>query len=309
MRNDFPGALAVRRRQYTGEPHPIARRAVIEDQQALPAAGTRDQLLLEASVAFQLLALPARLVPTFPFGIRSTSPRPHTLHLMVESKEQGQELLQLLLPCDEPGSDLRGIAGVRVRRITPVGMELHQPGRATSLWLTGLRKAQWHRAVSATASNARSWGQQPLWRSDQWSARERDWDRESWSGAWGAHLEAGAWLSSGLLRRLPLLHTISAASTVSAYRALPTDELRWHVELDHPIGVPWLTESLVQALTDPRFGLPVTAPAHAHDSKREVELQDLHGTGALLLRHTSSATSVALPQERRRRREAVPPGA
>ena len=294
MRNDFPGKLARIRSQYTAEPHVLARQAVSEDQAVVPPAATDEQLVLEAEVLYELVMRAGGQFSAYPFGIRQTSPRPNSLHLMVESEGRAVEILRALLPVDDPDGELSGIAGLRVRTLTHRGIELHQPGRTTSLWLTGLSADGWCRAEAEVAAVTDESRWDVLWRSPAWTQRERDWEAWWASGPGGEQARAGAWCSSGLLRRLGLFNTTSTADIVSAYKGLGIigyegrGPMRWCIELAHRTGVPHARDGLLRALTDARFGLPLAPALHLEQhfdlEPGRVMLDDAQRTGLLDLR-------------------------
>lgn len=137
--------LARRRIVYTNESFEQGYQALADlpDGAApLPEADCRDQENLESDI-FPLL-LRGGSYQEFPFGIRRTQPGTRTVRLEVESEQRAEEIIAALLPAHEPDGELGGIPGLRIHARSHRGIELHQPERQCSVWLTGLPSPAWH---------------------------------------------------------------------------------------------------------------------------------------------------------------------
>ncbi|WP_328884651.1 hypothetical protein [Streptomyces sp. NBC_00299] len=228
-------------------------------------------------------------------------PRVDSIELEVESEQRAHEILRTILPSYEPGGEVHGMPGVRIWQRTKNGNEIYQCGRVTSARLTGLPVGAWKRVEAQaldTIPTELDW--RPLWKGpDRWSEEELAFEQQWNTGEWSRNFQAGAWCSSGLLRRLALFHTVVPADHVSGYRGLGINgyeglgPVRWCLDLDHRTGVPYRKQELVDALTDSEFGLPV-ARAHHLDAvypPREMEnwirLDDEARTGLIELRFST----------------------
>jgi hypothetical protein len=198
----------------------------------------------------------------------------------------GAHSLAMLLPTvggslDEPG----GIPGLRLKAIDDVGLHLTDVGGGASAVLTGPSAAEWHTYLAAHLDWCRSYHLEPAWTDPELAADEvryritphhrRD------------VLEEGAWLSSGLLRRIGLLHTVTDLYNADYWFSDHT----WKFELEYAFGVPVNHDVLVQHLTHPRWGLPLKiarvhcdcptcpCPSEQRDRMCWIELAALDGVG------------------------------
>ncbi|MGW7347987.1 hypothetical protein [Streptomyces sp. NPDC054854] len=265
--------IAERRCCYTNEPFARARASLRPDQAAIPPAVGGEQRNFEAVVFDELLKCHHRLTE-YTFGIRRVHPLPDSLELEVESEERARDILVRFLPAsDETGEEVDGILGLRITRCTKRGIELHVAGQQTSLWLTGLPPAVWQRSEREVLDNTRSNGWQPLWRrTHSWSRTELAYEARWNTGEWARQMRAGAWYTSGLLRRLPLFHRVSPAQTVTGYKGLPVlgydgfGPVRWVLEIDFR-DARHHADHLVDMLTDRSFGLPLAPALHLERSQ------------------------------------------
>ncbi|MFD5098307.1 hypothetical protein [Streptomyces albidochromogenes] len=268
MRRDRISRLAEFRTRYTNETYQQAHSALHASLPPIPPAASDEQRNFEADIFDELLKCHARFTE-YSFGVRRVHPQPDTIKLELESPQRGEDLLRQILPVYEPDlSEVHGLPGLRISERTKQGIELHISGRRTSVWLTGLPPAAWRRAENAVLRSTNELFWWPLWRgSDEWTVQEHA-SEERWNtGEWTRHIHAGAWCTSGLLRRLPSFHTIVPADVITGYKGLGVlgydgiGPVRWVLDLDYSPGVPHYKDQLVEALTDPDFGLPLT-PAH-----------------------------------------------
>ncbi|MFD3932631.1 hypothetical protein [Streptomyces sp. NPDC058614] len=299
MRRDRISRLADRRRLYTNETYDQARSQLRAGQPPIPAP-SGEQLRFEADLFHQILDSRYDFT-AYPFGIRRVRPGIDTIELEVESEKRAHEILRTILPSYEPDGEVHGMPGLRIWQRTKNGIEIHQSGRATSAWLTGLPASVWKRAEADaldTILSELAW--RPLWKGpDRWSEEELGFEQQWNMGEWSRNFQAGAWCTSGLLRRVALFHTIVPADYVGGYRGLGIrgyeglGPVRWCLDLDHRTGVKYRKQELVDALTDPEFGLPVAQAHHLdaiyppHEFGNWIRLDDEARTGLIELRFTT----------------------
>ncbi|MEW2373454.1 hypothetical protein AB0940_29385 [Streptomyces sp. NPDC006656] len=272
MRN-LLSRIAERRCCYTNESFEKARASLRSDQAPIPPARGREQRNFEAAIFDELLKCHHRLTE-YTFGLRRVHPLPDSLELEVESEERAQDLLSRFLPaCDETGEEVSGLLGLRITKYTTRGIELHVANQQTSLWLTGLPPATWQRAERLVQESTQAAGWQPLWpRTYTWSRQELAFEARWNSGEWNRQMHAGAWYTSGLLRRIPLFHRVSPAQAVTGYKGLPVTgydgfgPVRWVLEVDFS-DTQHHADRLVDMLTDRTFGLPLTPALHLEESQ------------------------------------------
>ncbi|WP_331762478.1 hypothetical protein [Streptomyces sp. NBC_01508] len=296
MRRDRISKRAQRRTQYTNELYTQARSSLCPDQPPIPPAASEDQRNFEADLLHEVIDSHTDFTE-FSFGIRCVRPHRDTIELTVENEKRAGRLLNRILPSYEPDGEVHGMLGLRIRQRTKRGIEIHVAGRRTSAWLTGLPSAAWKRHELAVLENLADIAWHPLWRGAQeWSAEELAFEQRWNTGAWARHFQAGAWCSSGLLRRLAVFHTITPADAVTGYRGLGINgyeglgPVRWCLDVIHRSGVPYDKETLVDALTDSEFGLPVAPARHLDaiyppdETKNCIRLDDNARTGLVELR-------------------------
>ncbi|MEU9796394.1 hypothetical protein AB0E27_38550 [Streptomyces sparsogenes] len=294
MRRDRISRLADRRRLYTNETYDQARSQLNPGQPPIPAP-PGEQRNFEAELFYRLLY--SHHFTQYPFGIRRVRPGTDSITLEVESEQRAEEILNRILPAQEPDGEVHGIPAVRVRRRTQNGIEVHQCGRRTSAWLTGLPAYVWKRVEAACLDTLADIAWRPLWKgpaewTDEEALSEQHWN----TGEWMRHFQDGAWSGSGLLRRLAVLHTVVPADAVTGYKGLPIrgydgmGPVRWCLDLCHRTGIRYRKEELVDALTDAEFGLPVAIARHLdriypqHTMENWVRLDDQARTGLIELR-------------------------
>ncbi|MFI0742420.1 hypothetical protein ACH4PU_30740 [Streptomyces sp. NPDC021100] len=298
MRHNRFSKRAEARRRYTGESYEQARRGLEPGRAAIPEPASAHQRLLEAYVLGA--ALHSRYDFTeFALGIRRVRPHAGWVSLEVESEGRAKELLPMLLPVYEPDGDVHGLLGLRIHRRTERGIELREVGRQTSVWLTGLPPSAWDRAERSLLERTRESGWIPLWKGPARRSPEEAAFAQQWrTGRYAQNFEAGAWLGSGLLRRLPLFHNVVAADLVTGHKGAPSirgyeglGPVRWCIDIDHRTGVPHRKEELVAALTDTELGLPVRRAHHLDQlyprTAHWVRLDDEAATGLIELRFTT----------------------
>ncbi|WP_405676316.1 hypothetical protein OG239_41700 [Streptomyces sp. NBC_00868] len=267
MRHSQSSRQAERRCLYTAESYQQALEAQQSDRTLIPAA-VGPQQHYEARL-FEAVVDSARDFTERPFGICSVRPGKASVTLRLESAERATDLLRLVLPSYSDEDGRQGLAGSRIRQRTRRGIEIAGVHGQASVWLTGLSSAEWTRAEADIAEECSETGYRPLWQEPSWTAEaERAIDLDPADAErnrrWDAYVNHGAWCASGLLRRVALFHTVTTADLVTCMRAAPCiigypglGLVRWAFELDRRPGLPDSQQTLITALTDPDFGLPL----------------------------------------------------
>ncbi|MFJ6621194.1 hypothetical protein ACIQOW_26935 [Kitasatospora sp. NPDC091335] len=270
---------------YTNERYRIAFQAIRELSPGscpLPAAGG-DQELFEAAIFAHILK-PYRF-GLHPLRIAQTRPYPESLVLVVDTSERLVfDMLRDLLPsADREGEEVQGVEGLRILRWRDDGLELHRPGQRTLVRLAGAPHAVWRRAEKQVVDDLEDSGYRACWRThpDAWTEVERLQERDD-EGWYTGLARRGAWLASGLLRRIALFHTTAIPWAADGWRGL-SSELLWKFDLACYPDLPPRMEELAAALTDPRFGLPMQTSARSLRSPRRLRLAATHGSEALEL--------------------------
>ncbi|MGV9503614.1 hypothetical protein ACWDQ0_35645 [Streptomyces sp. NPDC003642] len=299
MRRDRVSRLASHRQLYTNETYQQARALLDPGNPPIPAPNGVEQRNFEADLFHQVLDSYTDF-SAYPLGIRRVRPQPDTIELVVESEQRARRLLTWLLPSYEPGGEVHGMPGLRIRHRTGKGIELHITGRRTSAWLTGPSPKVWTRTETDSLEHAADLGWKALWRGpERWSVEELSFEQQWNTGEWARQFQSGAWSASGLLRRIGLFHTLTAADAVTGYKGLGINgydgsgPVRWCLEIIHRSGVHYQRLDLVNALTDPEYGLPVARAAHLdaiyppETMENCIRLDDEDRTGLIELRFTT----------------------
>lgn len=281
--------------RYTGVPRQIACDvvgALAPGTPLIPEPAEHAQVLFESEVLYQVLSS-QRSFFEYPFGIRYVEPTAAGVRLHVESNESLNGLLSGLLPCRMPvksGDEIYGLNGTRICRRTEEGIELRRLGQQTSLKLTGCSPRAFANAEAALAQRVEDYGGQACWRSEGWTAYEKQWEAERQPLIYESIWRDAAWLPSGLLRRLGLLHTVAVPQFVTGHESRLGEW--WVLQLDHDADTGLRRAELVQALTDPDHGLPLELSGHREltpgGSFGLVLLQSPDRTATLQLRYDRS---------------------
>ncbi|MET9648603.1 hypothetical protein [Streptomyces syringium] len=301
------------RARCTGRGHQSEHQFLSTTRLAAPipeAAG--EQALLEAALferidgIFDYCAHPA--------GVHSVLPQPDHLTVRLDPylgrTDRALPLHSLagLLPTyytgdKEDPEGPGGVTGVRLLGIDERGLHLGMAGNAASATLTGPTSEQWrdhlaeHRAWCAENELA------PLWDTPGLSEPETA-DRAAHS-SWYQILAKGAWLGSGLLRRIGLFHTVASPYSLRYWN----NGEDWKFELKYERGVPADHDDLIQHLLHPTWGLPLRVD-HRHcecrpcdcDGGREricsIDLAPLDGRyGGIGFRFRSTAQGYDLTEQ------------
>lgn len=294
---------------YTGESYQRAHDALAAlrpGEPPIPCPAGAVQQQFEARV-FAAVLEGRETANRYPLGIVEVHPAPGQVSLVVESEERAAELLFWLLPSYNAENGVIGIPGLRITSRATTSIELCQLGTGAALRLRGLPAASWRRAEQACIDK---WldldGVVLCWRSSpkRWTRQERELqeERDSSDAPMARTWPAGAWLGSGLLRRLPLLHSVSTAHTADGYRGTHGTMMRWCLRLSHLPRQRFGAESLAGALSHHEFGLPVQLVrfsdeiGDSEDRGHEFTLRDEARTARLEIRSLPSLP-LGLPEE------------
>lgn len=259
MRQD----VSLLRRRYTGESVQQARRAIdLLDPEAppIPKAVTGDQEFLEARVLVSLLEFRNHYT-RYPLGIATVYPEPDGIVLRVESEERAAEILFNLLPTYVSDQEVHGVPGLRFTQRDRTAVELRVLGAPTRLRLAGLPATHWRNAVARMIGNwidpnpkLLCWQSSPNAWTDAERAHHARW--EDVNDEFTQKQRRGAWLGSGLLRRVALLHTVSNTFFADGYHG-GGDAARLVLRSSHVRGEGPGPHNIVAALAHPVFGLPL----------------------------------------------------
>ncbi|MET8682396.1 hypothetical protein ABZW18_33745 [Streptomyces sp. NPDC004647] len=281
---------------YTGAPRQLACDVVAAlppDTPLIPAPAEHAQLLFESEIFYWVLNSQRHFFE-YPLGIRYVQPTAASLRLHLESNTSLDSLLCGLLPCRMPmrtGRDeIYGLNGVRICARTERGIELHRLGQPTSLQLTGPSRRAFEKAEAALAQRVEDNGGEACWLAEgTWTDYEKQWDDERQPIAYDSIWRAAAWLPSGLLRRLGLLHTVAVPQVVTGHEARLGEF--WVLEMDHFSDTGLRRAELLQALTDPVNGLPLELRGHR-------DLTPGEGLGLVLLKSPDRSATLQLRYDR-----------
>ncbi|MFD7899062.1 hypothetical protein [Streptomyces sp. NPDC059743] len=282
---------------YTGAPRQLACEVVAAlppGAPLIPAPAEQAQLLLESEIFYWLLNS-MRDYFEYPFGIRYVQPTPDGLRLHLESPASLDRLLAGLLPCrvsfdHREDDEIYGLYGVRICARTETGIELRRLGQPTSLKLTGLPRRVFDKAEAALAQQVEENGAEACWRTQNaWTDYEMRWDAERQPLIYEPTWRNAAWLPSGLLRRLGLLHTVAIPQVVTGHESRLGEW--WILELDHFPDTGLRRAELVNALTDPEHGLPLELRGHR-------DLTPGESLGLVLLKSADQSAALQLRYDR-----------
>ncbi|MGW2109407.1 hypothetical protein [Streptomyces sp. NPDC001948] len=281
---------------YTGAPRQLACEAVAglpRHAPLIPAPAHHAQLLLE-SEAFYWILSSQRNFFEFPFGIRYVQPTEKSIRLHLESNASLDSLLAGLLPGRVPAGtgrdEIHGLNGLRIAARSERGIELRRLGQPAGIQLTGPSRRAFHKAEAALAEQIHADGGEASWLAgDTWTTHERLWEDERQPLAYESTWHEAAWLPSGLLRRLGLLHTVAVPHLVTGHESRLGEW--WILELDHASDTGLRQAELVQALTDPEHGLPLELRGHR-------DLTPGESLGLVLLKSPDNIATLQLRYDR-----------
>ncbi|MET9077916.1 hypothetical protein ABZX95_38535 [Streptomyces sp. NPDC004232] len=238
--------------------------ATAENQHPVPDANP-DQARLEAEV-FEHLGGTADFC-AHPAGIAHVLPTTDHLVVAVDPKlgprhRLPEHCLGSLLPTQYIGVDEKvegpgGIVGVRLRGIDAGGLHLGLVGTGASLTLKGPTPQLWRSILADHRDWCRDHHLAPLWEASELARPESDYVAAD--PTWWQERSETAWVASGLLRRIPLLHTVTKPYSVSYWR----HGLGWKIELIYEHAVPVEHDAVIDHLTHPRWGMALHVTRHS----------------------------------------------
>lgn len=266
---------------YTGESYSNLKnsRVFIDSRRPIPEA-TGDQAALEAQVMEYVAAGSFRWA--HPVGISRVDITPDggtLVHLdriggvidrRTRTYPMADSVVCQLLPWAQPGIQVDGAPGLRVKAVEGRDLHLTRAGGGGSVVLRGAQGTRWRQDLAERRRFLEKKGCPPLWEEAELSRHECD-DEARYPATRKASRDL-AWLGSGLLRRIALVHAASSAYSTRSW----ISDGNWIIELTTQRRVPLDHDRLLARLTDPRGGLPVRvshshcsceAPPHLHDQR------------------------------------------
>nr|WSZ97262.1 hypothetical protein OH820_17800 [Streptomyces sp. NBC_00857] len=257
--------LARTRAIYTGEPYQFALENLRKTNNLTPLPEPSGaQSLLESQVLSKLgdggswSAHPVGIA-----GVRLNSRKPTVLYLDSHVElSQGEEYpmtshaLDRLLPYAEPGVQVNGVIGLRIAAIRRNDLHLTLAETDSLLIVRGVAGTQWDDYLEERWESLKTEGYPPLWKTPSLTNHEQQ-DEQSHPLVRGTERDI-AWMGSGLLRRIALLHTSSSAYSTRSW--ITGDE--WIFELDTRFEVRLDHDGLLSRLIDPVWGLPLRVSKH-----------------------------------------------
>ncbi len=237
------------RGMYTGESSRYLRNPNSPRSGASIPAASPDQELLEALVMQGILAGQGFLA--HPLGVSHVRILPAgrlAVHLDPPERAKrvnpvDEQMALNLFPRRDRNELVGGVPGLRVVAMQHTAMTIGLAG--TSARLTLVAHSGWTRWLARMKQEAVALRTHPLWEEREMTVAEQDWI-QPWT-------RRSAWIGSGLLRRIGLLHSVANTYWV---KGRPMGDL-WKIEMfTHP-GVNLNHEDLVNRLTDPQLGLPL----------------------------------------------------
>jgi hypothetical protein len=222
------------RRLYTGESysHLKGSRTPIDKEKPVPAAEA-DQALLESQVMAHLAH--GSDWWAHPVGISEVHIPPggdvvvyldgHTALLDGQTFAMSSYAVAHLLPYAEPGIQVSGAPGLRVKAIRGTDLHLTRVGGDSHLVLRGTPGTRWQQELSDRWRSLDSGGYPPLWWEPALSSFERD--DEAKHPRVRKRDRDFAWLGSGLLRRVALFHTSNSSYSTRSWLADGEWYLSW----------------------------------------------------------------------------------
>lgn len=229
--------------------------ATAEAQHPVPNAGP-DQSRLEAEV-FERLGGTIDYC-AHPAGIAHVLPAVDHVIVVIDPKlgprhQLPEHCLQALLPTQYTGlkkvEGPGGIMGLRLCGIDTGGLHLGLAGTNARLSLTGPTPQQWRTLLADHRARCRDHNLEPLWEAPELTRPECDYVAAD--PTWWKKRAEMAWVASGLLRRIALLHTVTKPFGVRYWR----HGLGWKFELNYEHGVTVDHDAVIDHLTHPRWGM------------------------------------------------------
>lgn len=242
---------ALLRSSYTGECYQqsIARG---RGTMIIPAA-VDDQCALEELAFYQLIQKGNYY--GYPGMLGAARPLDGGLELVVGYPGLAGALLYNLLPACRPGENVEwGIPGLRIAGISRDRLQLRWLAGQARLTLAGATTSVWRRYVRHIDHYVRSEEMLPLWNAASLHTDEQTYLDALYGGR--AYPADGAWLASGMLRRIGLFNKLGFyAGNGWCRRDRGHRASDWSLDMYFAPGVERGDEAFIQALCDARYGL------------------------------------------------------
>lgn len=257
---------AESRRALTKEPYQYAKAEIDRSRRfALPCAGA-DQAYLESQVMEYVAS--GNSWWAHPIGIAAVRIAPFELVVSLDPYTEFSDgkrhpmteyVLDHLLPYAVSAVEVSGAVGLRARALSKTDLLLKSVGTSARVVLRGQPDTNWRELLAERRIMDRRSevdGPRPLWSEPELTAYER------------AHIvdcplvnkarRDRAALGSALLRRIGLFEHYSAAYSTKSW----VKSIEWILELESTYDAALEHGVLLDALTDPVFGLPLSIRRH-----------------------------------------------
>jgi hypothetical protein len=167
--------------------------------------------------------------------------------------------LDHLLPYAESAAEVSGAIGLRAKALSKTDLLLRSVGTSARVVLRGQPGTNWRQLLAERRSvDARSGadGSRPLWSEPELTVYERAHMADFRSVSKSRRGRAA--LGSALLRRIGLFERYSAAYSTKSW----VKGTEWILEMESAYDAALGHDVLLDALTDPVFGLPLTVSRH-----------------------------------------------
>ncbi|WP_326615278.1 hypothetical protein OG949_41010 (plasmid) [Streptomyces scopuliridis] len=240
----------------------------------LAASRTRDvipsvsgeQALLEASLlerlggTFDYCAHPAGIASVDP-GLEHITVRIDPLMGRLQSP-LALHSIAMLLPTRYTGTEANpgeagGIMGLRITALNERGLHLSLVGTTATATLDGPTSAQW----STYLAEHRAWCADNHWQS-LWDEPNLHPDEQAHTAStplWSQRCRETAWVGSGMLRRIALLHSVTTPYRVTCWH----DGSDWKFDISYALGAKGSHDALIKQLLHSRWGQPLQIH-HSH---------------------------------------------
>ncbi|MFB4308939.1 hypothetical protein [Actinomadura sp. GTD37] len=260
---------------FTGEPFAYAKHAVqrCSPRRPIPAA-TNSQAVIESQIMKHLCK--GGEWWAHPVGVQRVVINSDRIELVLDDHTvtaggrqhfMSTYVADHLLPFAEADGQVIGPIGLRVAAIASSDLHLKIVGTDSRVVLRASKGTDWRQLLAERYLLCRTEGLIPLWQEASLTVYEKR-DLSTYS-----HLRDEdrklSWIGSGILRRIALLYTSSTAYSTRSWIA----DGQWKFELDTSYLVPLDHDSLIERLTDPRWGPGFVVSRH-HCSCHLASLRD-----------------------------------
>jgi hypothetical protein len=256
---DHYGTLFRTRSLYTGESYRDLRSyADVGSVQPIPAA-VGDQQWLESELFRRITDFGEWLA--HPLGVARVRINPdNTLMVYVDNFYRllkgdtkyafAEHVVRSCLPHMCENGELRGVPGLRIVGIKGRDLTVSLPNSDCRVVLRASAGTRWSSHIAALEADLTHDALQGMWKEPTLTVRERRFEAET-APRVSVHRRELAWLGSGLLRRIALLHTSNNAYSTKQWVTAGT----WFFEFDRRFDVPVDHDTLISRLCNPRRGL------------------------------------------------------